>query len=432
MSDEGKHVQQESSFNRVSRYLGIGGFGLGLAALILILLLTFGVLSPSSGTSLPCPTVTDSTDGTTGVGHLDTVSAYDLWLASGHDGTLQDFFDALVGKPGADGYMGSNGVNGAAGSDGNNGEDGASAYQLWLDAGNSGSEDDFLKSLVGAPGQTGAAGPTGAAGMDGLAGLSAYELWLLEGNRGDLQAFLNSLVGARGATGATGASGKPGATGATGATGPTGPAGQDGAAGLSAYQIWESQPANAGKTETQFLESLVGAAGICTVGDTGPAGPAGPKGDPGSGLPYNASFFDTTTQNNSGGEQLMTYNTADPWNEGITVPSATPSQITFAHPGVYNIQFSTQFEKTDSGTDFIDIWLKKNGVAVPMSATELRSWGNDDRLVAAWNFFVQADKAGDYFEIAWASADTHVAMLSTAGNGEPGIPSVILTVTQVK
>ena len=103
MSDEGKHTQRESSFNRVSRYLGIGGFGLGLAALILILLLTFGVLSPSSGTSLPCPTVTGSIDGTTGVGHLDTVSAYDLWLASGHDGTLQDFFDALVGKPGADG-----------------------------------------------------------------------------------------------------------------------------------------------------------------------------------------------------------------------------------------------------------------------------------------------------------------------------------------
>lgn len=346
--------------------------------------------------------------------------------------------------------MGSNGVNGAAGSDGKNGVDGASAYQLWLDAGNSGSEDDFLKSLVGAPGQTGAVGPTGAAGMDGLAGLSAYELWLLEGNRGDLQAFLNSLVGARGATGSTGASGasgKPGAkgdtgdtgatgatgaSGAPGATGPTGAAGQDGAAGLSAYQIWESQPVNKGKTETQFLESLVGTAGICTVGDTGPAGPAGPKGDPGSGLPYNASFFDTTTQNNSGGEQLMRYNTADPWNEGITVPSATPSRITFAHPGVYNIQFSTQFEKTDSGTDFIDIWLKKNGVAVPMSATELRSWGNDDRLVAAWNFFVQADKAGDYFEIAWASADTHISMLSTSGNGKPGIPSVILTVTQVK
>ncbi|MFM5905386.1 MAG: hypothetical protein ACKORF_04700, partial [Micrococcales bacterium] len=125
-------------------------------------------------------------------------------------------------------------------------------------------------------------------------------------------------------------------------------------------------------------------------------------------------------------------NTADPWNNGITVPSANPSRITFAHAGVYNIQFSTQFAKTDSGTDFIDIWLRKNGTNVPMSATELRSWGNDDRMVAAWNFFVEVDKAGDYYEIAWKSGDTNISMLSTAGNSVPGIPSVILTVTQVK
>jgi hypothetical protein len=175
---------------------------------------------------------------------------------------------------------------------------------------------------------------------------------------------------------------------------------------------------------------LVGTAGICTPGDVGPQGP---QGEPGTGgLPYNASFLDTTTQNNSGGVQLMRYNTADTWNEGITVPGGNPSRITFAHAGIYNIQFSTQFAKTDSGTDFIDVWLRKNGSDVPMSNTELRSWGNDDRLVAAWNFFVEVNQAGDYYEIAWQSLDTDISMLSTTGNGKPGIPSVILTVTQVK
>ncbi len=44
---------------------------------------------------------------------------------------------------------------------------GASAYQIWLDAGNTGTEQDFLDSLEGATGPT---GPTGATGPQGPAG----------------------------------------------------------------------------------------------------------------------------------------------------------------------------------------------------------------------------------------------------------------------
>ena len=51
----------------------------------------------------------------------------------------------------------SNGTNGAAGADG------ASAYQIWLNAGNTGTEADFLASLVGAPGTNGVDGAPGAA-----------------------------------------------------------------------------------------------------------------------------------------------------------------------------------------------------------------------------------------------------------------------------
>jgi hypothetical protein len=67
-----------------------------------------------------------------------------------------------------------------------------------------------------------------------------------------------------------------------------------------------------------------------------------------------------------------------------------------------------------------------------MTSTELRSWGNDDRRVAAWNFYVQVNNAGDYYEIMWQSPDANISMLATAGNGIPGIPSVILTVNQVR
>jgi hypothetical protein len=265
------------------------------------------------------------------------------------------------------------------GSSGSDGVDGLSAYELWLSNGNTGDTAAFIASLKGDP------GAPGQDGQDGTTGASAFDIWLAAGNAGTEQDFLDSLKG------------EPGVC-------------TVGSAGKSAYEIWLAQ-GNSG-SEQDFLDSLKGAAGA-------------------GGLPYNGSFFDTTTQRNLAKPNLMKFNTTDPWTVGIHVNSSNQSRIYFEHPGVYNIQFSTQFAKTDSGTDFIDIWLRKNGENVPMTDTELRSWGNDDRQVAAWNFFVDA-QAGDYYELAWQSNDANISMLSTAANGIPGIPSVILTVTQVR
>lgn len=63
---------------------------------------------------------------------------------------------------------------------------GDSAYQIWLKNGNTGSEVDFLASLVGEQGSNGE---------------SAYEIWLRNGNEGDEEDFLLSLVGQQGETG---------------------------------------------------------------------------------------------------------------------------------------------------------------------------------------------------------------------------------------
>lgn len=51
-------------------------------------------------------------------------------------------------KPGRDGLNGLPGKDGIDGKDGEPGEDGKSAYQIWLDKGHRGSEDDFLKQVV--------------------------------------------------------------------------------------------------------------------------------------------------------------------------------------------------------------------------------------------------------------------------------------------
>ena len=57
---------------------------------------------------------------------------------------------------------------------GSGGADGKSAYQLWLDAGNTGTVTDFLASLVGAAGADGAAGPAGLTWKGAWSAATAY------------------------------------------------------------------------------------------------------------------------------------------------------------------------------------------------------------------------------------------------------------------
>ena len=80
----------------------------------------------------------------------------------------------------------------------------------------------------------------------------------------------------------------------------------------------------------------------------------------------------------------------------------------------------------------MDIWLKVNGANVPRSNTTL-TLPNNNFVVAAWNF-VYDFNAGDYFEIASATAGGSVQLQATGpttGPTRPAIPSIILTVTQV-
>jgi hypothetical protein len=129
----------------------------------------------------------------------------------------------------------------------------------------------------------------------------------------------------------------------------------------------------------------------------------------------------------------MSLNTTDITN-GVSISgSSSPfnTYIKIANAGVYNIQFSAQLEKTDSGTDYVDIWLRRNGVDLLDSATNVTLIGNNDRQVAAWNWFATAG-AGDYYQIMWASADTGARILAEPSTGvHPGIPSVIATVNRI-
>ncbi len=71
-------------------------------------------------------------------------------------------------------------------------------------------------------------------GGEGTPGASAYEVWLAAGHTGSVEDFFAYLKGDTGATGPQGPQGPQGETGAVGATGPQGATGPAGAAGTAA------------------------------------------------------------------------------------------------------------------------------------------------------------------------------------------------------
>jgi hypothetical protein len=143
------------------------------------------------------------------------------------------------------------------------------------------------------------------------------------------------------------------------------------------------------------------------------------------------SFYDTTTQTNASATavNLMKLNTTVSVY-GVRVGQPT-SRVYMGETGVYNIQFSAQFDKSAGGAADIFIWLRVNGEDVPYSASHVTIQGSTAESIAAWNFIVILE-ADDYFEIAWSSTDTNVIIkVATAAAGPPvipAIPSVILTV----
>ena len=147
------------------------------------------------------------------------------------------------------------------------------------------------------------------------------------------------------------------------------------------------------------------------------------------------SFYDTTTQTNLIGNipRSMSLNSTDTTN-GVSISGSTSPFNTYIkteNPGVYNIQFSAQLDKTDAGKDEIVIWLRKNGIDLTDTATTITLTGNNGKQVAAWNWFVNS-AANDYYQIIWLSADTNVRLLAETISGtHPGIPSVIVTANRV-
>jgi hypothetical protein len=151
----------------------------------------------------------------------------------------------------------------------------------------------------------------------------------------------------------------------------------------------------------------------------------GPTGGRYVAFPYGAfsSSVDQTTTANTA--TLMTLNTTD-FASGVSIDS---SKITVAYAGIYNLQFSTQFQNTDNAQHDISIWLKQNGTDITGStgfvsipARKSAGAGNEGHNISGWNYFVSLN-AGDYIQIYWSTNNAAVTIQAYAAGTSPTRPS---------
>jgi hypothetical protein len=153
-------------------------------------------------------------------------------------------------------------------------------------------------------------------------------------------------------------------------------------------------------------------------------------------FPYGAFSSDQDQSTTANTATLMTLNTTDFSNQ----VSISSSKITVVNAGIYNLQFSAQFQNTDNAIQDISIWLRQNGTDIPGStgfvsipARKSASAGEEAHEIVGWNYYLQM-QANDYVEIWWSTTLASVTIQqypASTGPVRPSTQSVVATLSFV-
>lgn len=154
-------------------------------------------------------------------------------------------------------------------------------------------------------------------------------------------------------------------------------------------------------------------------------------------LPYGAFSSDQDQTTTSNTATLMTLNTTDFSNNvGLDIGSKIKATVA----GIYNLQFSAQFQNTDNQIQDISIWLKQNGTDIPGStgfvsipARKSASAGEEAHEIIGWNYYVSMN-ADDYVQIYWSATLDTVSIQhypTSTGPVRPSTQSVVATLSFV-
>ena len=159
----------------------------------------------------------------------------------------------------------------------------------------------------------------------------------------------------------------------------------------------------------------------------------GPRGGKFMNNPYGA-FQSTVDQTAAAANTAyaMTLNTVD-YANGVSV--ASNSRITVVDSGIWNLQWSGQFENPDSQDHDARVWLKINGTVVVGStgffAVPSKHGSVNGHTLVGWNYFLSLN-ANDYVELWWETDSTQVSIQAYAAAGSyPSTASLIATMTFV-
>jgi len=128
----------------------------------------------------------------------------------------------------------------------------------------------------------------------------------------------------------------------------------------------------------------------------------------------------------------MTLDTTD-YSNGITLSNS--SRMNVKNTGIYNFQWSGQFENTDSQDHDARTWIKINGTnltgstgffAIPSKHGSVNGHG-----LTGWNYYLSLN-ANDYVELWWETDSTAVSLQAyAAGTNYPSTASLITTMNYI-
>jgi hypothetical protein len=144
-------------------------------------------------------------------------------------------------------------------------------------------------------------------------------------------------------------------------------------------------------------------------------------------FPYGAFSSDQDQTATANTATLMTLNTTDFANQ----VSISTSKITVVNAGIYNLQFSVQFQNTNVALQDVYIWLRQGNdggtssdiagsagfVSIPNS-----HGGVSGHAIIGWNYFLEM-QADDYVQIYWSTSSADVSIQYYAASGTPTKPS---------
>jgi hypothetical protein len=144
-------------------------------------------------------------------------------------------------------------------------------------------------------------------------------------------------------------------------------------------------------------------------------------------IPYGAfsDYLDQTTTANTA--TVMLFRTTD-FANGVSVVSDT--KLTVAQAGIYNLQWSAQFNNTDVQLHDVSVWLRQDGAGPGVDVTGSTGLisipnshgGLDGHTIAGWNYYVSL-QAGDFVEIWWSTNNAAVSIQHIPAQVAPVRPS---------